>query len=223
MRNVLSISFFMIFTLAACCIYAQTPSKQAQRTQQTSETTKKPVTNNKYACWKIEKTDYSYTEYRWDTEDNVRQWVNEKNAQGNETYQFTSSVNYDVNTCDASNEKFQPKKCWKITGSKNGQGLEMCMWSTENVARRKIAELQTQGYQQAKYVETPAGDEKSCLASQTNTNPREAACWKITVGNTVTHIWGYETEAQTIVTNAQNSGQTASYELSPNETKDSCK
>lgn len=172
------------------------------------------------SCWKIMSKNGD-TEYRWDTEANVRQWINEMRTQHNEIYEYTASVNSDVNSCDANNEKYQPKKCWKITGTKNGQTLEQYMWSTENVARRKAASLKTDGYQQTNYVEAPADDEKSCHAPANNTS-NEPSCWKIRIGNNITYMWGYEADAQATVNAARNSGQSASYELSPNKTKDSC-
>lgn len=224
MRNLLSISLLMIFTFAACCTFAQNTTKQNQsskqnnRVQSISSATAKP----KPSCWEIT-GENGDLEFRWDTEENVRQWINEMQSQHNETYTYKSCNHRTVEACDANNEKSQPKKCWKITGTKNGQGYEQYLWSTETVARRKVANLQIDGYQQARYVETPANDEKSCHAPAANTNPNEPSCWKIVIGNTVTYLWGYEVDAQSTVNAAINSGQTASYELSPNKTKDSCR
>gem|GEM_PF-6654969 len=217
----------MIFTLAACCVYAQKPRTQtlqnnSNRRTNTTSATNLNLTNTKPSCWEIRNKESGDREYRWDTEANVIRWIDGMRTQHNETYQYSASVNTDVNSCDACNEKFQPKKCWKITATKNGQGLEQYMWATENVARRKITNLQADGYQQAKYVETPANDEKSCQAPPANTTTNEIACWKITIGITVTYRWCYERDAQSIVNNAINSGQSASYELSPNKTKDNC-
>ena len=177
-------------------------------------------TNTKPACWKITGRNGD-TEYRWDTEANVKQWINEMRTQHNEIYEYTATTYKDEYTCDAHNEKYNDKKCWKITATKNGQTLEQYLWSTETVARRKVASLQSDGYQQAKYIETPANDEKSCNATS-NTSSNEPACWKITIDGNVTYQWGYEQDARSTVNAARNSGQTASYELSPNKTKDSC-
>lgn len=226
MRNLLSISFFMIFTLATCCVFAQNNNKQNQSSKQDNRVQTLAAANAKYSCWKIT-GENGDLEFRWDTEANVRQWINEMQSQHNETYTYKSCNHKTVDECDANNEKSQPKKCWKITATKNGQSYEQYLWSTETVARRKVSNLQADGYLQAKYVETPANDEKSCHAPETetntNTNPNQYACWKITIGITVTYLWSREIEAQNIVNNARNSGQTASYELSPDKTKDNCR
>lgn len=227
MRNVLSISFFMIFTLAACCVFAQRPVKPVLQIKETPQTVSKPLgfnlgqTNQSALCWEITGQNGDI-EFRWDTESNVRQWVNEMQSQHNEVYTYKACNHQSMEACDANNEKVQPKKCWKITATKSGQGYEQYLWSTETVARRKVSNLQNDGYQQAKYCLTPANDEKSCHAPAANFNPNEPNCWRIVIGDTVTYIWGYETDAQTTVNAAINSGQTASYELTPNKTKDSC-
>lgn len=219
MKKLLSISFFMIFAFGTCCVYAQKPVKPTKQINQVQNTIK-PMNKKTPSCWEIT-GENGDIEYRWDTEANVQQWINEMRTQHNEIYEYTATTIKNENSCDAQNEKHNPKKCWKITGTKNGQNLEQYLWSTETVARRKVASLQRDGYQQAKYIETPANDEKSCNASA-STSSNEPACWKITIGNTVTYLWGYEADAQATVNTARNSGQTASYELSPNKTKDSC-
>ena len=199
------------------------PAKQKQNVQQTvsqqNSVTANPV-NLKPSCWKITGRNGD-VEYRWDTEANLKQWIAEMRTQHNEIYEYTASTLKDEGSCDEQNEKLNPKKCWKITARQNGQLIEQCLWSTETVARRKVTLLQSSGYQQAMYVETPANDEKSCAASS-NTNSNEPSCWKITIGSNVTYYWGFESDAQATVNAARNSGQTASYQLSPNKTKDSC-
>ena len=228
MRNILRISFLVIFTFAACCVYAQRPVKPSKQLNEVPQTIGRPLNvsfnqpNQTAQCWEITGQNGDL-EFRWDIEANVSQWVNEMQAQHNEAYTYKACNHQSVESCDANNEKVQPKKCWKITATKNGQGYEQYLWSTETVARRKASNLQSEGYQQAKYEETPANDEKSCHAPATNTNPNEPTCWKIVIGNAVTYLWGYEVDAQATVNAAINSGQTASYELSPNKTKDSCR
>ena len=177
-----------------------------------------PVDNNE-ACWEITGQN-GYKEYRWDTKANVQQWIGEMRSQNNEVYEYAACYHATVEACDASNEKINPKKCWKITGTKSGQTVEQYLWATETVARRKADALRRDGYQNAKFVLTSANDEKSCVPPANNSN--EPACWKITIGNTVSYLWGYEQDAQTTVNAARNAGQTASYELSPNKTKDNC-
>jgi len=216
----------MAFVLVSCIAYAQKPAKQtisgSNRVNNIGRESATIITQP--ACWKIT-GENGDIEFRWDTETNVRQWINEMQSQHNEIYTYKSCNHQTVEACDANNEKSQPKKCWKITGTKNGQGYEQYLWSTETVARRKTASLQSDGYQQAKYVETPANEEKSCHAPEntTNVNPNEPNCWKIKIGGNITYMWGYERDAQATVNAAINSGHTASYELSPNETKDSCR
>ena len=205
--------------------FGQKPTKLTKQVKPTTatisqNTAAKPLGTTE-KCWKITGQNGDI-EFRWDTETNVNQWINEMRTQHNEVYSYTSCNHKTVEACDANNEKCQPKKCWKITGTKSGQSYEQYLWSTETVARRKAASLRSNGYQNAKYLETPANDEKSCHAPANDTNPNEPACWKITIGNSVTYLWGYERDAQNTVNAARSSGQTASYELSPNKTKDSC-
>ena len=199
------------------------PVRQKQDVQQTvsqqNAVSIKPA-SQKTACWKITGNNGD-VEYRWDTESNVVQWIAEMRTQHNEIYEYTASTLNDEGSCDQQNEKLNPKKCWKVTAHQNGQLIEQYLWSTETVARRKVTLLQSNGYQQAKYEETPANDEQSCNGSA-NVNSNEAACWKITIGSNVTYYWGFESDAQATVNAARNSGQTASYQLSPNKTKDSC-
>ena len=225
MRNLFMIVLCATLALVTVNAFGQKPAKQTKQVKPAkgtiSQNTAVKPSGTTEKCWKITGQNGDI-EFRWDTETNVTRWINEMRTQHNETYTYTSCNHKTVEACDANNEKCQPKKCWKITGTKNGQGYEQYLWSTETVARRKAASLQSNGYQQAKYIETPANDEKSCHAPATNTNPNEPACWKITIGSTVTYLWGYERDAQNTVNAARNSGQTASYELSPNKTKDSC-
>lgn len=207
------IALCAVFAFATIDALGQKPKKPLQQTNQTSVTASqfqsvKPVGTTP-ACWMITGKNGDI-EYRWDTEANVRQWINEMRTQHNEIYEYTTSTAKDVDACDAKNEKQNPKKCWRITASKNGQGFEQYLWSTETVARRKATLLQGDGYQQVKYVETSDNDEKSCNASD-NTNSDERACWEVTIGNTVSYIWDVESQAQTMVNEARNSGQTASY------------
>lgn len=175
--------------------------------------------NNKELCWEITGNNGD-KEFRWDTEANVQQWINEMLAQHNEVYTYSACGNPTVESCDANNEKVNPKKCWKVSGTKNGQTVEQYMWVTETVARRKAIAMKNEGYQNAQYVQTPVNDEKSCVPPANNSN--EPNCWKITIGSTISYFWGYERDAQATVNAALSSGQTASYELTPNRTKDSC-
>lgn len=224
MKKLLSISFFMIFVFGTCCVFAQKPTKPTKQVTQVQNTVKPSnlhvgQTSNTPACWTITGKNGD-VEYRWDTEANVIRWINEMRTQHNEIYAYTRSTANDVNACDAKNEKLNPKKCWKITASKNGQGIEQYLWATETVARRKVESLKGEGYQQAIYVETPANDEKSCNASS-STSSSEPGCWKIKIGNTISYYWGYQQDAQEMVNSAINSGQSASLEPS-DLTKDSC-
>lgn len=224
MKKLLSISLFLAFTFAACIAYAQKPAKQAKQINQKPlqmQADSRLIEDKKSLCWEITGPN-GYREYRWDNKANVQQWVAEMRSQHNETYEYTTCNHSTIEACDASNEKINPKKCWKITGVKGGQTTEQYVWATETVARRKATALKAEGYQQTKYEMAAINDEKSCHASATNTNPNEPACWKIKIGNNITYMWGYERDAQATVNAAINSGQTASYELSPNKTKDSC-
>lgn len=228
MRKLFMIVLCTALAFVTVNAFGQKPTKPSKQVKPTTATlsqkpTAKPSgTTATEKCWEITDKNNNVIEYRWDTEANVNQWINEMRTQHNEIYSYTSCNHKTMDACDANNEKCQPKKCWKITGTKSGQGYEQYLWSTETVARRKTASLRSNGYLQVKYEETPANDEKSCHAPTTNTNPNEATCWKITIGNTVTYLWGYEQDVQATVNDARNSGQTASYELTPNKTKDSC-
>jgi len=211
-------AFFAFATLNAFGQKPKKPIRQANTTTTTATTQQngniKP-TNNTPACWMITGKNGDI-EYRWDTEANVQQWINEMRTQHNEIYEYTTSTAKDVDACDAKNEKQNSKKCWKITASKNGQGIEQYLWSTETVARRKAASLQNDGYQNVIYTETPANEEKSCMASE-----EEPTCWEITINNAISYHWGFESEAANIVNNARNSGKTASYRKTT-YSKDSC-
>ncbi len=223
MRRLFTVILCVAFTFFAISVSGQVkqtkPVKQSATLSQQSSLSSKQNTS-KPACWTITGKNGD-VEYRWDTEANVKQWINEMRTNHNEIYEYTATTYKDDNTCDAHNEKYNSKKCWKITATKNGQSVEQYLWSTETVARRKVVSLREDGYQNGRYVETSANDEKSCCAT-TNTNTNEAACWKITIGKNVTYLWGYEQDAQATVNAARNSGQTASYTVSPNKTKDSC-
>ena len=227
MKNLFAIVLCAAFALVAVNAFGQKPKKVSQQarasvSQQNAghvNITNNTTANSKPACWEITGNNGDI-EYRWDTEAKVKQWINEMQTQHNETYTYTTCNHQTEAACDANNEKVNPKKCWKITGTKNGQSLEQYLWSTETVARRKVDAMRDTGYQQAKYVATPASDEKSCNATPSSNDP---ACWKITINGAVSYQWGYEQDAQTTVNAARNSGQTASYELSPNKTKDNCR
>lgn len=223
MKKILTFALCMALLVVAGTAFGQVKTSKKQKTATSIGKTPitKPVDNKKEICWEITGNNGD-KEFRWDTEANVQQWINEMRAQHNEGYTYKPCGHSSVEACDANNEKVNPKKCWKITGTKNGQTTEMYLWSTETVARRKAATMRSAGYQNAKYVQTPVNDEKSCVAPANNTSPNDPACWKITIGNTVSYQWGYERDAQATVNAARNSGQTASYELSPNKTKDSC-
>ncbi len=220
MKNVFSLALCMALAFVAFNAFGQKPNKPVTGTsttvaQQSSNSLNIKPENKKPACWMITGKNGDI-EYRWDTEANVRQWINEMRTQHNEIYEYTASTAKDINACDAKNEKQNPKKCWKITATKNGQGLEQYLWSTETVARRKVASLQDNGYQRAKYEETSASDENSCGAVET-----EPSCWEITIGNAVSFYWGFEADVQAIVNEARNSGQSATYKKT-NQSKDSC-
>ena len=222
MKKLLAITLCIVLVAMSGNVFGQVrPGKKTMK-ESTSQL-KTPAVNllvdNSEACWEITGQN-GYREYRWDTKANVMQWVNEMRNQNNVVYEYSACNHSSVEACDAANEKINPKKCWKITGTKSGQTVEQYLWATETVARRKATALKNEGYQNAKYEQTPANDEKSCVQPANNSN--EPACWKITIGNTVSYLWGYEQDAQTTVNAARNSGQTASYELTPNRTKDSC-
>ena len=217
MKKLLATTLSVILTLVAITAFGQTkPKKPVNQHTQVSQPVKpaKPL-NISPACWMITGKNGDI-EYRWDTEANVIQWINEMRTQHNEIYEYTRSTAKDVDACDAKNEKQNPKKCWKITAKINGQGYEQHLWSTETVARRKVASLQSNGYQQANYIETPANDEKSCAPTET-----EPSCWELTIGNSVSFYWGFESEVQAMINEAINSGQTATYKKT-NLSKDSC-
>jgi len=217
MKNLFVIVLCAAFALVATNAFGQKPKKVSQRARVAVSQQNAVLSNamNKPACWEITGNNGD-VEYRWDTEAKVKQWINEMQTQHNETYTYKVCTNPTEESCDANNEKVQPKKCWKITGTKNGQSIEQYLWSTETVARRKVDAMRDTGYQQAKYVATPASDEKSCNATPSSNDP---ACWKITINGAVSYQWGYEQDAQTTVNAARNSGQTASYELSPRKEK----
>ncbi len=226
MKNFLTIMLCLALVAMAGNVFGQLkPGKKPLQTNSVSQI-KSPAnvqtinTNNKEACWEITGNNGDI-EFRWDTEANVQQWINEMQSQHNEVYTYKPCGNPTVESCDANNEKVNPKHCWKITAVKGNQSIEQYLWATETVARRKVASLRGAGYQNANYVRTPANDEKSCEPPANNSN--EPNCWKITIGNDVSYLWGYEQDAQATVNAARNSGQTASYELSPNKTKDSCR
>jgi hypothetical protein len=210
MRKLFAIVLCTTFVFATLNVFGQKPKKPIQTTNSTSTAARvqssldKPASTTP-ACWMITGKNGDI-EYRWDTEANVRQWINEMRTQHNEIYEYTTSTAKDVDACDAKNEKQNPKKCWKITAKKNSENLEQYLWSTETVARRKVSLLRSEGYQDAKYVETQANDENSCA----NGN-EEPACWEVTIGNTVSYIWDVESTARNMVNSARNSGQTASY------------
>ncbi len=219
MKKLLAIVLcFTLVAMAGSAFGQKKPSKKPLQISSTAQN--KPNSSNKTeACWEITGQN-GYKEYRWDTKANVMQWIEEMRSQHNEVYQYAACYHASVDACDAANEKINPKKCWKITGTKSGQTIEQYLWVTETVARRKAAAMKKEGYQNTQYVLTPANDEKSCVPPANNSN--EPTCWKITIGNTVSYLWGYEQDAQATVNAARNSGQTASYELTPNRTKDSC-
>ena len=229
MKRILTIALCIMLSVIAVSAFGQKQVKKPKQVNSVSQISQsqfvKPSSSNNNsnveACWKITGKNGDI-EFRWDTEAKVTQWINEMQSQHNEIYSYERCNHQTIEACDANNEKVQPKKCWTITGTKNGQSTEMYLWSTETVARRKVASLQGQGYQNAKYVETPANDEKSCNAASSSSS-NEPACWMIKIGNTVTYLWGYESEAQTMVNNARNSGQTASYERSVKDKADCIK
>ena len=226
MKNFLTIMLCLALVAMAGNVFGQLkPGKKPLQTNSVSQI-KSPAnvqtinTNNKEACWEIIGPN-GYREYYWDTEAGVQQWINEKKSKDNAVYEYALCDHMTIEACDASNEKINPKKCWKITATKNGQTIEQYLWVTEIVARRKALAMKKEGYQNANYVQTPANDEKSCLQSANNSNGPN--CWKITIGEDVSYLWGYEQDAQATVNAARNSGKTASYELTPNRTKDSCR
>ena len=223
MKKIITITLCLALVAMASNVFGQVrPSKKPKEANNTTHLNRVPTASlsdgKKEVCWEITGNNGDM-EYRWDTEANVQQWINEMRSQLNEVYTYKPCGNPTVESCDANNEKVNPKKCWKITGTKGNQTVEQYLWATETVARRKVTLLRNDGYQDAKYIQTPANDEKSCLPAN---DPNEPACWKITIGNAVSYMWGYESDAQRTVNEARNSGQTASYELSPNKTKDSC-
>ncbi|MBR5984050.1 MAG: hypothetical protein IK025_10090 [Bacteroidales bacterium] len=222
MKKIITITLCLALVAMAGSAFGQIrPTKKPKdvNNNQLNRVSANITESNKEVCWEISGNNGDM-EYRWDTEANVQRWVNEMRTQHNEVYTYKPCDNPTVESCDANNEKVNPKKCWKITGTKGGQSVEQYLWATETVARRKVTNLRNDGYQDAKYIQTPANDEKSCTPPANN--PNEPACWKITIGNVVSYFWGYENDAQTTVNTARNSGQAASYELSPNKTKDSC-
>ncbi|MBO7481371.1 MAG: hypothetical protein J6T63_04580 [Bacteroidales bacterium] len=224
MKKFLTIMLCMALVAMAGNVFGQIkPSKkprQVSTNYQVKPSANNVVVDNKEACWEITGAN-GYKEYRWDKKANVQQWIQERRNQYNEIYEYAVCEHQTVEVCDASNEKINPKKCWKITGTKSGQTVEQYLWATETVARRKAMSLRNDGYQNAKYEQTPLNDEKSCVAPANNSN--DPACWKITIDNAVSYYWGFEQDAQATVNAARNAGQTASYELSPNKTKDTCK
>ncbi len=220
MNKVFSIALCMALAFVAFNTFGQKPKKPLQQAQKAPVTGSSQISVNttqssKPACWMITGKNGDI-EYRWDTEANVIQWINEMRTQHNEIYEYTTSTAKDINACDAKNEKQNPKKCWKIVASKNGQGVEQYLWSTETVARRKVASLQNEGYQQATYFEIHVNDEDSCGKVDT-----QYLCWEITIGNVVTFYWGLEADVQAIVAEARLSGQSATY-MKTDKSKDSC-
>ena len=169
MRKLFMIVLCATLAFVTVNAFGQKPKRPLQTTNSTATATAtmsqssldKPVSNTP-ACWMITGKNGDI-EYRWDTEANVKQWINEMRTQHNEIYEYTTSTAKDVDACDAKNEKQNPKKCWRITASINKQGYEEDIWSTETVARRKVASLQSNGYQQAKYAEVSANNEKDCI------------------------------------------------------------
>ena len=216
MRTYFLIVLCVVFSIATLNVFGQKPNKPLQQVTPTMSQTAsvKPAVVTS-SCWTIT-GENGDIEYRWDTEINVKKWINEMRNKHNERYTYTLCNHPTVEACDANNEKVQPKKCWKITAIKNGQGIEQYLWSTETVARRKVYALQGDGYKQAKYVETPSNDEKSCGMVET-----EPSCWEITIENTVTFYWGFESDVQAIVNEARGSGNTATY-MKTDKSKDSC-
>lgn len=220
MRKLFIIVLCATLAFVSLNTFGQKPVKPSQQVKQTTETvSQKPTTKPTEItekCWVISNENNDVVEYRWDIETNVRQWVNEMRIQHNETYTYTSCNHKTVAACDANNEKCQPKKCWKITATQNGQSTELYLWSTETVARRKVASYLSNGYQNAIYVETPANDEKSC-----NDIESQYACWGVTIDNVLTFYWALESEVQNIVNEARNSGKSATYERS-SMTREAC-
>jgi len=218
MKNSLTIMLCFMLVFMAGNLFGQLrPNKKPTVTSK--PTASSTTANKKEVCWEITGNNGDI-EFRWDTEAKVQQWINEMRTQHNEIYTYKQCGNRTVESCDANNEKVNPKKCWKITGSKGGQTVVQYLWATETVVRRKVDAMRNEGYQSANYVQTPANDEKSCEPPANN--PNEPACWQITIGNTISYLWGYEQDARATVNEALNSGQSASYELSPNKTKDTC-